>query len=154
MQVFASLYVLRWLLIYVSDDGRKGNYGILVECDAGYAAVALCTSGRNADCDGHYTDLKCCRETEEGPGEISGATQAQLKVMSLATRLSVVFSSHRLNAAAIVAAARTCNTLAGNHGVTLNCNDGFLVMGVCSSGTNGDCGGGAFTQIMCCDGEK
>ena len=42
---------------------RYGGYGATITCREGYIPVQLCTSGRDPDCSGFYTKLRCCRET-------------------------------------------------------------------------------------------
>jgi hypothetical protein len=38
----------------------RGGYGVEVECPKKMVLIAWCGSGRNGDCDGSYTQIKCC----------------------------------------------------------------------------------------------
>ncbi len=155
---------------------RHKPYGQTAECEPGYVAHSLCTSGHRADCPGNsHTNLECCRETEV-PGWYQEQVVSQyvlsfeysvLQYILLSFNCScvpsvtfcsarpccivcsLVWMSIKLKPA-LMAERTACETLEGGYGSELECRTGQYVKAVCSSGWYDDCGSNVWNRISCC----
>lgn len=52
-------------IVYTDCYEGAGGYGVHVTCAPNYVVTKVCSSGRDADCQGTYTRLTCCHLTAQ-----------------------------------------------------------------------------------------